>query len=70
MMLKRRRRSNAVFLTLSAVELGKVAVLIIKGIGREHAIRRMPRYSPEQHEEFSLFYEQVREGIEEAWKEE
>src|SRR3954453_7067453 len=36
---------EALYLTCSAEALGKIAVLIIKGVERKEAIRSMPRYN-------------------------
>jgi hypothetical protein len=55
--------TEALFLTFSAEELGKVAVLIIKGVERGKAIRAMPRYSRKQHKEFAAFFDQLRESM-------
>jgi hypothetical protein len=61
--------TDALFLTLSAEEIGKVAVLIIKGVERSQAIRAMPRYTRKQHKEYAAFYDQLREAMERAQKE-
>jgi hypothetical protein len=51
------------FLTLSAEEMGKVVVAIIKGVERSEAIRTMPRYTKERHAVFAMFYDQLKEVI-------
>jgi hypothetical protein len=55
--------SNALFLTLSAEEIGKVAVLIIRGVEHSEAIRSMPRYTRRQHREYAAFFDQLKEAM-------
>jgi hypothetical protein len=59
--------SDRLFVTFSAEELGQIVVLIIKGIDRSIAVRAMPRYSQEQHREYTAFYEQLKDAIDWAW---
>jgi hypothetical protein len=60
--------AGALFLTFSAEELGKVAMLIIKGVERGKAIRAMPRYTRKQHKEFAAFFDALKEAMAEAQK--
>jgi hypothetical protein len=61
--------ADAMFLTLTAEEVGKVAVLIIQGVERSKAIREMPRYNRKQHKEFSAFYDQLKASMAEGQRE-
>ncbi len=54
------------FLTLTAEEVGKVAVLIIQGVERGKAIRAMPRYTKKQHKEYAAFFDQLRASMAEG----
>jgi len=54
---------DLLFLTFTAEEVGRIAVLIIKGVERSEAIPSMPRYSPEQHTVYAAFFDQLREVI-------
>lgn len=62
--------SEALYLTFSAEEVGKIAVLIIQKVERKVAIRSMPRYSRKQHKEFASFYDQLKAAMEHGQKEE
>jgi hypothetical protein len=57
--------SDPLSLTLSAEEVGRVALLIIRGVERKEAIRAMPRYSRKQHKEYALFYDQLKDVLKE-----
>jgi hypothetical protein len=59
-------RTDAIYLTFSATEVGIIAMLIIRGVERRQAIRSMPRYTRRQYTEFSAFYDQLREAMEQA----
>jgi len=59
---------DGMFLTLTAEEVGKVAVLIIQGVERGKAIRAMPRYTRKQHKEFAAFYDQLKAVLDAAHK--
>ncbi len=58
---------DRLFLTFSAEEIGKIAVMIIKGVERREAIRAIPRYTREQHKEYAAFYDGLKDAIEMAW---
>ncbi len=58
------QEEDRLYLTFSAEEIGKIAVMIIKRVERREAIRSMPRYTRVQHREFAAFYDQLREVIE------
>ena len=62
--------SDALYLTFSAEEVGKIAVMIIQKVERKVAIRSMPRYSSKEHRAFASFYDQLREAMEHGQKEE
>jgi hypothetical protein len=55
--------TDALFLTFSAEEIGKIAVLIITGIERKAAIPAMPRYTKTQHKDFALFYDRLKGAL-------
>ena len=57
------RTVDQLFLALSAEEIGKVAVMIIKEVEREQAIPMMPRYNVKQHRLFAGFYDQLQEAM-------
>jgi hypothetical protein len=57
-------RSEDLFLTFSAEEVGKIAVTIIKGTESDEAIRAMPRYSPQQHKAYAVFYDALKATLE------
>ncbi len=59
--------TDAIFLTFSAEEIGRIAVMIIKGVPRNEAIRTIPRYTREQHKEYAAFYDGLKDAIEMAW---
>ena len=56
--------TDALFLTLTAEEVGRITVMIIKGVERDIAIRAMPHYSDKKREEYEALYDQLREAIE------
>jgi hypothetical protein len=58
---------DRLFLTFSAEDLGLIVVLIIKGVERSLAVRAMPHYTEEQHDEYEAFYDQLRDAIDWAW---
>jgi len=60
-------RTDAIFITFSAEEIGKIAVMVIKGVERKEAIRAIPRYTKEQHNVYAGFYEQLKDAIDWAW---
>lgn len=64
------KNSDALYMTLSAEEIGQVAALIIKKVARSKAIHSMPRYTKRQHAEYAAFYEQLKESMERALGEE
>jgi hypothetical protein len=47
------------FPTFTAEEMGRIAVAIIKGVDREDAIKALPRYTPQQHEAYAKFYDDL-----------
>jgi hypothetical protein len=65
--MEQEEESDRLFLTFSAEELGTIVVLIIKGVDKSIAVRAMPRYTSEQHQEYQAFFEQLQEAIDWAW---
>ena len=63
-------KTDALFLTFSVEEVGKIAVLIIKGVERKQAIRSMPRYTKKQHREFAAFFDELKAVIDPELKQE
>jgi hypothetical protein len=53
--------ADALFLIFTPEEMGRIAVLVVKGVPRKEAIRAMPRYSRKQHQEYAAFYNTLRE---------
>jgi hypothetical protein len=62
--------TDRLFVTFSAEEIGRIVVSIIRGVERKAAIQAMPRYTKEQYRIYAAFYEQLKEAIDWAWRNE